>query len=317
MVSTFLIICPIFALILSGWLLRYKGWVGDQATTELNKFVVFLALPALLFKIVASSEWAQLWRPEFISAFLLATLGLFIMTLLFQLRRGRALADASIDALNSSYANTGFMGFPLLLAIVGSESQTYALSATIITVCVLFAISIILVECGCSSGKTRQHIAMTVLKKVSTNPIIVAPLLAAIVPIFNLQLPQFVSESLDLLGGAAAPCALVTIGLFLGGRKNSKPGTFLTKQAVMFVLTKLIVHPVLVIILVTSLFSSLTEQALLCILLLSALPTGTGPFMVAEYYERECALTSDVILLSTVLSPLTLALLLYVYQLTV
>ncbi|EOG7769954.1 AEC family transporter [Vibrio cholerae] len=314
MVSTFFIICPIFALIFSGWLLRYKGWVGDQATTELNKFVVFLALPALLFDIVSTSEWKQLWRPEFISAFLLATAVLFTLTLLFQLNRGRVLADASIDALNSSYANTGFMGFPILLAIVGEESQTYALSATIITVCILFAISIILIECGCNSGKSQRNIAKTVLKKVSSNPIIVAPFIAAIVPIFDLHLPQFLGESLDLLGGAAAPCALVTIGLFLGGGKTKNAKSFLTKRTIAFVFTKLIIHPTLVLIVVSSLFS-LSDTALLCIVLLSALPTGTGPFMVAEYYRRECTLTSDVILLSTVLSPLTLALLVYFFQL--
>lgn len=315
MVSTFLIICPIFALIFSGWLLRSKGWVSDQATKELNKFVVFLALPALLFKIVATSEWKQLWRPEFVTAFLLATAILFIFTLLFQLKRGRVLADASIDALNSSYANTGFMGFPLLLAIVGEESQTYALSATIITVCILFAFSIILVECGCSSGKNQRQIATTVVKKVASNPIIVAPVIASIVPILGLHLPLFMSQSLDLLGGAAAPCALVTIGFFIGGRKANRPSAFITKRTVAFVFTKLIVHPALVLLLVSALFS-LPEPALLCILLLSALPTGTGPFMVAEYYERECSLTSDVILLSTVLSPITVALLVYAFQLS-
>ncbi len=288
--------------------------MGDQATTELNKYVVFLALPALLFDIVATSEWHQLWRPEFIAAFLLATFVLFTLILLFQMKRGRALADASIDALNSSYANTGFMGFPLLLAIVGDESQTYALSATIITVCVLFAISIILVECGSNRGRQQKDIAMTVLKKVSSNPIIVAPVVASFIPVLGLHIPHFISSSLDLLGGSAAPCALVTIGLFLGGREVSSASSFLTKRTMLFVFTKLIVHPTLVFILVSSLFP-LSEPALLCVLLLSALPTGTGPFMVAEYYGRECSLTSDVILLSTLFSPITLALLVYTFQL--
>lgn len=314
MISTLLIIFPIFALIFAGWVLRRAGWVGDNSMTELNKFVVFLALPALLFDIVANSVWQQLWKPDFIFAFLLATAIIFIFTVTTQWKRGRPIADASIDALNSSYANTGFMGFPLLLAVAGSESQTYALSATIITVCLLFAISIVLVEIGCNHAKNSKQIVITVLKRVSTNPIIIAPILAAIVPVFDLHLPSFINSSLKLLGGSAAPCALVTIGLFLGGRENTR--SFINKSSLIFVFTKLVVHPALVFIIVSSLVV-LPASALLCVILLSALPTGTGPFMVAEFYKRECSLTSDVILFSTVLSPITLTVILYLFKNTI
>ena len=69
MFSTLLIVLPIFALILAGWVTRKIGVLGAAATTELNRFVVYLALPALLFDIVAHAHWADIWQPGFIAAF--------------------------------------------------------------------------------------------------------------------------------------------------------------------------------------------------------------------------------------------------------
>ncbi len=69
MVATFLIVLPIFGLILAGWLARWFSLLGPQATRELNQFVVYLALPALLFDIVAHARWEELWQPGFIGAF--------------------------------------------------------------------------------------------------------------------------------------------------------------------------------------------------------------------------------------------------------
>ncbi len=61
MLSTLLIVLPIFALVFAGWLTRRIGVLGPNATTELNRFVVYLALPALLFDITSHAHWSDLW----------------------------------------------------------------------------------------------------------------------------------------------------------------------------------------------------------------------------------------------------------------
>ena len=112
MLSTLLIVLPVFALILAGWLVRKVEVMGPQSASELNRFVVYLALPALLFDITAHAKFAEIWQPGFIATFTLSCVILFGLTLALCWRRGRPLADAAIDALASSYANTGYMGFP-------------------------------------------------------------------------------------------------------------------------------------------------------------------------------------------------------------
>ena len=82
MLSPLLTVLPIFALILAGWCARKVGVLGSHATTELNRFVVYLALPAVLFQVMASARWADLWQPGFMAAFFLGSLIVFVLTVL-------------------------------------------------------------------------------------------------------------------------------------------------------------------------------------------------------------------------------------------
>jgi predicted permease len=287
MLSTLVVVLPIFALIFAGWLAGRIGVLGPHATTELNRFVVFLALPALLLDIVAHAKWADVWQPGFVATFGLGAALVFGLTLAVRLRRPRHLADAAIDGLNAGYANTGFVGFPLALVALGRESLAPTLIATIITVCILFGVAIVLIETS-----------------LLRNPLLVAPVLGALIPIAGLGVPDPAESFLKLLGGAASPCALVALGLFLAAKREAQERDL--GSAALLVGFKLVLQPVVTWVLATAVFNlppPLTHAAVL----LAALPTGTGPFMLAEFYHREADITSNVVLASTVASVLTIS----------
>ena len=69
MLSTLSVVLPIFAVIFAGWLARRLELLGPAATSELNRYVVYLALPALLFDVVAHARGHEIWQPGFIAAF--------------------------------------------------------------------------------------------------------------------------------------------------------------------------------------------------------------------------------------------------------
>src|ERR1700750_3331685 len=189
MLSMLTIVLPLFALIFAGWIARRTGVLGPQAATELNRFVVYLALPALLFDIVAHADWADIWKPGFIAAFGLSCVVVFGFTLVVRWRGSHHLADAAIDGLNAGYANTGFMGIPLVLLVLGHDALPPAVIATIFTACVLFAAAIVLIEIG-FQGQGRAHqIVWKVLKSLLRNPLIVSPILGALIPITGLTMP--------------------------------------------------------------------------------------------------------------------------------
>jgi len=305
MLSTLNVVLPIFALILAGWLARRLKILGENALSELNRFVVYLALPALLFDIIATAKWQDIAQPAFILSFTIGMVVVFLLTLFIQLRRMRHLADAALEGLNASYANTGFIGFPLALAFLGHEAMAPTLIATILTVSVIFGLAIILIETGLQGEVKRRIIAVKVAKSLIRNPLLVSPALAIIFPLFSIPVPGSVNVFLKLLGGAASPCALIALGLFLAGKqvkKTQHEGATVT----LLVVLKLVVQPVLTWLLADKVFT-LSPLLVHTAVLMAALPTGTGPFMLAEFYQREAGVTSKCILLSTIISLFTIS----------
>jgi malonate transporter and related proteins len=306
MFATLGIVLPIFALILAGYICRKSGALGGQASSELNRFVVYLALPALLFDVMSKIQFSVLYQPGFVGAMSVGTGGLFVFTLLLR-KRKHHVAEASLDALNASYANVGFIGLPLCAVALGSESLAPATLATMFTVCVLFAAAIILIELGIQTERSVSHALRKVASQLVRNPLLVAPILGVLVAATGRQLPASVESFVKLLGAASSPCALVALGLFLAERRTD----FDKAGAVQLVLLKLVVHPAITWVLAYHVFSMPPVWAQSAVLL-TALPTGTGPFMLAEFYDREATTTSATILFSTIGSLITVTLYLYI-----
>ncbi|MFT4132861.1 AEC family transporter [Labrys sp. (in: a-proteobacteria)] len=306
MLSNLLIVLPVFALILAGWLARRSNALGPHATREVNRLVVYLALPALLFDIMANADPARIWQPGFILAFALGCALIFVLALTIRLRQGCHLADAAIDGLNAGYANTGFMGFPLILAVVGQSGMAPTLVATIVTVCVLFAVAIVLIEASLQSQARRRDIARKTLLALIRNPLLVAPALGALVMVSGWPLPQTLDRFLKLLGGAASPCALIALGLFLA-ENTGRAAEAGRKVEALLIGLKLVAHPVATWVIAAPILG-LAPDAVHTAVLLAALPTGTGPFMLAEFYGRQALVTSRVVLATTILSVATLSL---------
>ena len=309
MLSTLEILLPVFGLIFAGFVCRKRGLLGPTAASELNRFVVWLALPALLFDIMAHATWHQLYQPAFVATFALSCAAVFVLILAVRLLSGRHLADASVDAIAGSYPNTGYIGFPLCLIAFGPVSQTPTTIATILVACVLFAIAIVLIEVGLQTERAPHRLVLKVVGSLARNPLIVAPIVGVLVASVHVTLPQSAETFLKLLGGAASPCALVSLGLFLAEKREGHAETAKPGASLLLTGTKLLLQPALTWWLAARVFSLsplLVEMAVV----LAALPTGTGPFMLADFYRREAHITSRTILLSTVGSLVTLSLLL-------
>lgn len=295
------VVLPIFGLILAGYVCRRSGRLGEAASNELSRFVVWLALPALLFNVTATASWEQLWQPGFIASVCAGCALVFAVTVALRVRKSGRLVNASIDGLSAAYANTGFLGIPLCALVFGDAGLMPAIVATLIVACLLFAVGIVLVEIGLQKEKHLLRAFAKVGRALATNPLLVAPVLGCTWAAFGAELPAPAARFLSLLGMAATPCALVSIGLFLAqkheGRQDGATG---------LVLAKLLLQPAITAFLAFGVFELPTLWASAA-LLLSALPTGTGPFMLASYYGRDAALVARVILLTTVGSVVTVS----------
>ena len=301
MLSVVTIVLPVFALILIGYVCRRTNRLGPHAASELNRFVVWLALPALLFSVTANSSWERLWQPGFLLAFGGSALVVFLLALVWRIRKGAA-ADAQLDALGAAYANTGYVGIPLCIIVFGENGLEPALIASLVVVCGIFALALVGVEVALQGEKALGPALRKVSRALAGNPLVVAPVLGALWAWGGVPLPKPASDLLSILGAATTPCALVSLGLFLAHKQQeSTPGVL------PLVAMKLIVQPLLAWYVAFEWLELPTLWAHSAVLL-AALPTGTGPYMLAEYYQRSGARVSRVVLYSTLGSLLTLSL---------
>ncbi|MBU3548625.1 AEC family transporter [Polynucleobacter sp. P1-05-14] len=304
MLYVFNVVLPVFLLILIGYVGGRTGKLGINASVELNRFVVWLALPAQLFNFAANSGWQTLWQPGFITAFFLSCLIVFLLVLLVSWVCHRDLAAASFDSLSASYSNTGYMGIPLCALALGQDGLAPAIISTFI-VFVMFALATVLIEIGILSHKKPHEIGLSVIKSLCTNPLLIAPVAGLLWASSDLTLYDPIAQVIAFLAAASTPCALVAIGLFLMQKSTAAPA-----RAWGISLTKLILQPLIAWVIAGPILE-LPALWVSAIVILSALPTGTGPFMLAQYYKADGSVISRVVLITTVSSLLTLSLFLW------
>ena len=112
-------VLPVFALIGVGAFAGGRGLLGPSVTDALNLFVVWLALPALLFGATARMSFADIDHPGFALASGAGVAITFALSMLLDRRPGKRLADRAIEGLDAAYGNVGYLGIPLGLGLFG------------------------------------------------------------------------------------------------------------------------------------------------------------------------------------------------------
>jgi len=302
------IIFPIFAIVIAGYICGRYNLLGPESSEALNRFVYWVALPALLFKAMANVNLAAVFNWSFIIGFTIALFVLWILAsavgkFLFRLNT----AESALHGLNGVYANTGYMGIPLALAAYGDEAGLPAILATVISV-MSVALAIIPIEISRRRTTNSYRVLAQVGKALIYNPMIVAPVIGLIWASTNLSLATPVETFMNILGAAAGPCALFAIGLYLVG----KPVVEGTAEIAAITVIKLVIHPALTGIAVVFIFPTEPLWAAVAVLC-AALPIGSGPFVLAKAQNIYVRRTSTAMLATTALSIATVSIILILF----
>ncbi|WP_210395598.1 AEC family transporter [Motiliproteus sediminis] len=304
------VVFPVFAIILAGYLCGRRRLLGEGAGEGLNKFVYWVALPALLFRAMAAVDIEQLLNWDFIGAYvggqaLTMVLGIAIGCWFFR----NTLAEGALNGMNVIYGNTGFLGIPLALAAFGSAATVPTIITVVVNSALVVGVATVLVELSLNRASGAAELVKDVVLALAKNPMLVAPVAGILWALAGWPLPPALDKFCELLGAAAGPCALFAIGLFLVGKPVSSG---LGEVSVALVI-KLLVQPAVTWWLAVSVFDMSPLWAAVAVVM-AATPTGAGSFVMAQQYGVYVQRTSSVILLSTVFSVLTLFALLYGYD---
>lgn len=301
MLAIFLKTLPFFALIAAGWIAGRTRFFPPEATGWLTKFVFYFALSAMLFRFAATLDLAQLWDPAFAAAYLSGSL--LVWTLGFAVARQRRLplAEAAMEAQCCMTGNTGFLGVPMLLVLLGPPAVGPVLLVLTIDM-VVFSTLITLIVTAARQGRVRLATLRPLAGGIAANPMIVSILAGLAFGALHLPLPAPADEFLMMLGAAATPGALFAIGASLSGRAAQRLG-----PAVWLAFAKLVLHPAAVGIAAYAVFDVAAFPAGVMVAA-AALPVAGNVYILAQYFGVAQQRVSTAILLSTAASIVTVPL---------
>ncbi|WP_280153702.1 AEC family transporter [Piscinibacter sp. XHJ-5] len=315
---------PFFALVLCGYLAAQRRVLPEAAVPGLNIFVLFFALPCLLFRFGASMPFAQLIDPVLIGIYAASALLLVFFTVAATWRRNESargvdLKNAAFGALVAAFPNTGFMGVPLLVALYGDRAAGPVIGTVLTDLILTSTLCIVIAQLEEahahpeSSGVTSA--VMRSLRSAMTNPLPWAIALGAVFAAAGLRFPGPLDQIVKMLADAATPVALFTIGAVLWRAGQHVHTRTPLRQFVPVALFKLLLHPLLVLSVgLLARWAGLAVSAfgLTVLVLAAALPSASNVSLLAERYGADNGRVARIIMASTILAFVTFSLLAWV-----
>lgn len=306
------LVLPFFGLIFLGYLTaRFArnpaGEGAGDAMGWLNIFIIYLALPALFFKLVSKTPIEQLTRFDFVLASIVATYTVFALVFAAgYLIRRNSLAESTVQGLAGAYGNIGYMGPGLALLALGEPAAVPVALIFCFENMLHFMVAPAMMALAGDERSAPGRLVLSIGRKILLHPFILSTLAGVLAASLSVQPPLAVQRLIDYLAQAAAPCALFAMGVTLALRPLKR----IPSEIGYIVPAKLILHPVLMY-LVMSLAGNFEPVWVQTAVLLASLPTATNVFVIGQQYGVWQERASATILITTVLSVATVTALLY------
>lgn len=304
MLDSLLAIIPLFTLIGLGYVARHT-LLDVRMLPALNQFVYYFAVPALLFNAARKQSLDTLFNLPALAAFSLGVVLTGVLTYALS-RWVFACRDAEglvMRMLNTTFANYAYMGIPLTFGLLGEATHAATISIILAGNLLVIGGAQLLMEISRQSQFSWLQVWRILDRSLLRSPIFVSTVLGLIAAGLQLPLPKVMNSTLEMLAPAAIPVALFCLGASLQFKRTQ---TSLAEIATLIGL-KLIAHPAL-----TWLAFMLVGVSdviwLKATLLLCALPTGALVHVIAMRYNAFEQSSSQLIVLSTLLSLLTVTL---------
>ena len=269
------------------------------AAFSINKFVMFVCMPALCIEFLASAHVESfdflLLFGYFLSEVILFSLGVFISKYIFRLLNSEALL------IGLALALTNHVLFVLPIADELFEEAKTLTIISIITMDGLVIFSLTLIAMDILSNSDRPF--SITIKAIFTNPPLIGIVIGLVVSFNNLELPRGIMFFLEKLGGTATPALLFSLGIVLSYQKKIAP----TKLIISMSTLKLIIHPILAWLIITLLFGGRYPESHSTALMVAAAPSGVMAYMLAMNYNVSVNRISPIILYTSIGSLITVS----------
>jgi len=317
MLAVLAITLPIYLVMAVGWLATRSGLFARTEMRVFGKYVINLALPALLFNALSSRSVAEVVNPVFLAAYaggsLIAILGGFLWA-----RRvaGKPVPESAIVGMGMGCPNSGFIGFPLVTQVLGASTAGIGLAlAMIVENLVLLPLVLAVAESGAGEddgsrtrGERLRAALLQSARGLVRNPMIWGIALGFVSSLFGWRLPEPLAKTVNLFAMSTAAISLMVIGGSLVGIRARG----MARDVGVIATGKLLVHPLAVLLMLVVL-PPMDRQLQTAVVVMAAVPMlGIYPILAQRYHQD--ALAAAAQLGTTIASFFTLTTLLWVLQ---
>lgn len=296
------VVAPVFALIALGFAAGRLKWISDVGAKGLAEFTFNLAIPALLFRKMATAELPDVTPYGLWGAYFSAAAAVWLLSaLLTWLVLRRSSAEAAAISMSAAFGNVVMIGMPLSLNLYGEAASAPIAILVSVHSPVLWVIASIHLALGRRDQKTSlASIGRDLFSELSRNIIILAIIAGTLWRMSGLGFDPLADEIITLIGRAGIPCALISLGLSLIGFRIAGQAPTLS----MILVLKIIAMPVIAWYVAFYVFN-LPPVAAGVVTIFAAMPTGANAYLFANRNNLAQHSASGAVALGTLLSALS------------
>lgn len=296
-------ILVLFLILLVGVLARRRRVLSREMTAGITGLLLNIALPALIIDSLQQSFSVELIRAS--GQILLIALFIYLLSGLLALAIGKFIkapgSDMGVYRFGLLFSNSGFMGYPVVNALFGAEGVFYAAIYNLPFNLIVFTLGILLISYG-KEGH-RQKIEF----KMLLNPATIAVVVGFFFFLFSIELPKPLAMAMGQLAQMTTPLSMIVIGALLA---DSKFGSLIGNYRIHLIsLLRLFFIPLITWV-VLNFF--LSDPLLIGVpTIIAAMPVAANTAILAQEYEANSVLASQLVFASTLLSIVSIPLLAY------
>ncbi|NLM24500.1 MAG: AEC family transporter [Firmicutes bacterium] len=294
-------VISLFLIILVGVYASRKKIITEDLNQGLVNLLIQIVLPVMILSSFIYS-YDQSIKSEVVKTFyysLIAYLLMFsasyLLLLPFKSEKKIILHFANV------FPNTGYVGFPVLYSIYGTEGIVYGSVFNLFFVIFVWTYGIFIYRGSLDKTNLKQELKQTFL-----NPSVLAVGIGLIIMTLNLQLPNSLITSIKNIGNITGPLSMLIIGVILS---KAKIGNY-TKDWTLYygAICKLLLIPIIVYLI--SLLTGQSSKAINSVIIMTAMPASAMTSILAQNYNRETDYAAVIVSLTTLFSILSIPVLL-------
>lgn len=307
----------LFLILCLGFVLARLSLLDQHTKQKLTKILLYVTTPLMMIdafydrakmlddqQSAATVPIGRLFAYAFVFYLLLIVLSLLLTALIRPPK-----SDRRLYMFMTIFGNVGFMGFPLVQSVYGSEGLFYAAIVNSVFNIFVYTFGVVLMGgTEHAEGRLTDHIRKIPWKKLLLTPAVIGTAVGILIFIFRIPLPGIIADTCSTLGDLTPPLAMLVVGANLSGMKIKNILTNMRMN--IYVLLRQIALPLIFWLII----SRIVRHPVLAptLLLMSCMPVANTTALFATEYNGNETLASQGIFLTTLLSLVSFPLLIWI-----